>query len=337
MKRYPLAVAAFTAITLLTGAVSVAQDTNNNKEKEKEKKTVKEKIAQYDEIIIRKKTDKDDKVVIEIKDGEIIVNGKPIEEFDNENLSIRKLRTPRIGVTSSPFRRQGGATNFEGPGAFDFEGEERAFLGISTEEAAGGAKIVTLNNGSAAEKAGLKKGDIIAKIDNEKISDQEDVARIVRSHKPEEKITITYRRDGAEKTTTATLGKTKSSHAYSFSPNMSFDNFPNYNFDWNEKGPGHAFTINSRSRLGIRAQDTEDGKGVKVLDVQDESFAEKAGIKEDDVITEFDDKAVNSADELAKAALASREKTAVTVKLLRDGSSKTIEIKTPKKLRTTNL
>jgi serine protease Do len=76
---------------------------------------------------------------------------------------------------------------------------------------------------------------------------------------------------------------------------------------------------------------------VKVLDVDEESAAGKAGIKEDDIITEFDGKTVNSADELAVAARDSREKAAVTVKLKRDGKVQSVEIKTPRKLRTANL
>ena len=90
-------------------------------------------------------------------------------------------------------------------------------------------------------------------------------------------------------------------------------------------------------KLGIKAQDTEEGKGVKVLDVADESLAEKAGIKEGDIITEFDGKTINSADDLAEAAQDAREKSSMKVQLTRDGKSQTIEIKIPKKLKTANL
>ena len=76
---------------------------------------------------------------------------------------------------------------------------------------------------------------------------------------------------------------------------------------------------------------------MKVLDVDDESAAEKAGIKKDDVITEFDGKKVNSTDELASAARESKEKPAVKVTFNRDGKSQSVEIKTPKKLKTANL
>jgi serine protease Do len=101
--------------------------------------------------------------------------------------------------------------------------------------------------------------------------------------------------------------------------------------------PGGQFFISGRPMIGIRAQDTEDGKGAKVLDVSDDSPAEKAGIREDDVITSFDGKKINNADELSAAAKEARTKTSVEIKYNRDGKSQTAEIKIPKKLKTTNL
>jgi serine protease Do len=116
---------------------------------------------------------------------------------------------------------------------------------------------------------------------------------------------------------------------------------PNLNFDWpqgnfrNYMNPMNP--MNGRPRLGIKAQDTEDGKGVKVLGVDDESAADKAGIKEDDIITEFDGKKVNNAEELANAAREAKDKPSVKITFNRDGKTQTVEVKTPKKLRTANL
>ena len=85
-----------------------------------------------------------------------------------------------------------------------------------------------------------------------------------------------------------------------FKMDMNFDKMPRVqaipriaygqNWSWSGGGP----------KLGLSVQDTEDGKGVKVIDVDDEGNAEKAGIKEEDVITEIDGKAVNNTDEVVK-------------------------------------
>jgi serine protease Do len=168
------------------------------------------------------------------------------------------------------------------------------------------------------------------------------LSRAITNHKPGEKVTVVYLRDGKEQKVVVPLGKTSYNGTYSYSmpkippvPPMNFDHDMNFNFDNGEFAQG--FSYSGRGRIGIKAQDTEDGKGVKVLDVNDESLAEKAGIKEGDIITEFNGKPVNSADDLAAAARDSRDKNSITVKYNRDGKAQTAEIKIPKKLKTTNL
>lgn len=339
---------------LLTGNSSFSQD---KKEKEKEK------MDEQDEIIIKRKGDKDSKVTIEINNGEVKVNGKSIDEYDDENISVRRRKTPRVIVANgSRFRSTvpgssfGGALNYYGDGPLAFSSGNKAFLGVTTDDVDEGARIMSVSENSAAEKAGLKKGDIITKIGEHVIDDAGDLTRAIGKFKPEDKVTIMYKRDGKENKATATLGKNKNSgivRSYGLtSPDLQgFRTYPNgdafaplqeltdHNFNWNEdRNNNHLFEIiGGRPRLGIKAQDTEDGKGVKVLDVADESLAEKAGIKEGDIITEFDGKTINSADELAEVAQGSREKPTVKLQITRDGKSQTIEIKTPKKLKTANL
>ena len=74
-----------------------------------------------------------------------------------------------------------------------------------------------------------------------------------------------------------------------------------------------------------------------VLDVDEGSAAEKAGIIKDDIITSFEGKEVSSAAELAKASRESKDKSSMKVQLNRNGKPQTIEVKVPKKLRTANL
>jgi serine protease Do len=152
----------------------------------------------------------------------------------------------------------------------------------------------------------------------------------------DEKISISFLRDNKKRDVTVQLGKRSSDIA--FAPGM---NFKNEDFKMNFDHDGQFFynyeKTTGKPRLGIKAQDTEDGKGVKVLDVQDESLAEKAGIKEGDIITDFNEKPIKSADDLVEQARAARELNSIKVKLLREGKSENIEIKIPKKLKTANL
>ena len=322
MKKY-LSAAAIAFCAMLIQTAAIAQD-------KEEKEKGKNKLGEYDEIIIKRKdAGKDGKVTVEIKDGEVKVNGKPIDEYEDDNLSVRRKKTMTYGLTTSPFRSND--LNF-GNGRNLFLDNDRPFLGITTDEADGGAKINAVTSNSAAEKAGLKKGDIITKINDENVENHGDVTKVIGKLKPEDKVSITYKRDGKENKATAVLGKRMGTSIYRPGPNMDFD------FDFDHDGqPGTVFSYRGRPRLGIKAQDTEDGKGVKVIDVDEGSAADKAGIKENDVITEFEGKAVNSADALAEASREAREKSSMKIKLNRGGNSQTVEVKIPKKLKTANL
>ncbi len=110
---------------------------------------------------------------------------------------------------------------------------KRAYLGISTRTIDGslaganlpvskGALIQSVEQGSAAEKAGLRAGgisaqlatgesiqlggDIITAIDGQAVETSDDVAGIVAAKQPGDKVTITYLRDGKRHTTEVTLG-----------------------------------------------------------------------------------------------------------------------------------
>jgi serine protease Do len=102
--------------------------------------------------------------------------------------------------------------------------------------------------------------------------------------------------------------------------------------------PGQYYAFgDNRPRLGLSVQDTEEGKGVKVIDVDDEGNAQKAGVKEDDIIVAVNDKEVNSADEVAKIVRDNRDKPSVMLKIKRDGKTQNIEVKMPHKLKTADL
>jgi serine protease Do len=318
-----LTIAALAISALLLDNAAIAQ---NKDEKEKSKN----KIDEYDEIIIKRKdAGKNGKVTIEIKDDEVKVNGKPLEEFDDANISVRKKKAMTFGLTApSPFRSED--LNFGDGRNFLFEGD-RPFLGVTTDEAEGGAKITSVTKNSAAEKAGLMKGDIITRINDQKVQDHGDVSGVIGKLKAEDKVTISYKRDGKENKVTATLGQ-RSSAIYG--PGHDFEFSQDFDMDGRL---GQVFSYGGKPRLGLKAQDTEDGKGVKVIDVDEGSAAEKSGIRKDDVITEFEGKEVNSADALAAASREAKDKPSVKIKLNRGGSSQTIDVKIPRKLKTANL
>jgi len=84
---------------------------------------------------------------------------------------------------------------------------ERPFLGVRLADGDNGAQIAEVTNGSPADEAGLKQGDVITKVDGKQAGSADDVRRAVAEREPGDKLELTVRRDGETKTVTATLGK----------------------------------------------------------------------------------------------------------------------------------
>lgn len=87
----------------------------------------------------------------------------------------------------------------------------RALLGASLGTATdGGAQVQSVTGGGAAEKAGLRQGDVITKFGSQLIDDSTAAIAAVRSAVPGSSVTLTYTRGGQTATAQVTLGSIKS-------------------------------------------------------------------------------------------------------------------------------
>ncbi len=287
-----------------------------------------------EKIIIIKKGNSTEKLNIIVDGEKITVNGKPVDEFKNDHVQIMSssdddFREPLAPMP--PMMQEKGQmlrnymNNLSG---------NKAFLGVMTEATKEGAKITDVTRESPAEKSGLKEGDVITKINNEVINGPDDLYKAVGKYKADDKITITYKRNDKENTATATLTKNKEMRVYGFNQNKDFDfkmmppSAPDapYFFNWNDK-----------PRLGVQAQDTEEGNGVKVLEVEDDSPAEKAGVKEGDIITQVNGKTITSVEELRDRAKDAKDGDTLKLTLRRNNQTQTVDVKFPKDLKTIDL
>ena len=70
-----------------------------------------------------------------------------------------------------------------------------------------GVVVISVVEDSGAAKSDLKKGDVIIKIDNQKVTNAAYLKYVLYNYKAGDKIKVTYLRDGSEKTTEITLTK----------------------------------------------------------------------------------------------------------------------------------
>ncbi len=340
-------IAAFSIMLGLLLPVSLLAQKEEDAAKSKEKKDVQQ-------IIITRKGDKGEKIVVEIDGDKVLVNGKPLEDYKDKNgdlnVKLGKLRdleslTYLNGGRSGTFNFNRDDNNYR----LFTEDANRAMLGVTTEKVEEGAEIQNITKESAAEKIGLKENDIITKIGDKKIEGPDDLSEVIKAHKPGDKVTVTYLRDKKEQKVTVELTKWKGVNVFGSNPSFDKMDMGNLNLDKVMPGintyprmaqpyGGQAWNWSGGSpKLGLSVQDTDDGKGVKVMEVDDESNAAKAGIKEEDIITHIDDKAVNGVDEISKLLREKKENPIVRFQITRSGKSQNIEVKMPRKIKTADL
>jgi len=313
--------------TVVITSTAMAQSQSDKSSTTKNEKTK--------EIIIRKNGDKTEKMTIVVDGDNITINGKPVNDFKRGDVTILQrdlVTTPRVRT----YTRGGTSINGQGfENLFPAAGS-KAMLGVVTAKADDGAKITSVSKESGAEKAGLKKDDIITKIGSSKIEDPEDLIRAIREAKPTEKVDITYKRNGKENKTTATLGENKAATAFNF--NLNSDDL-NFNIPGATMPRLENFNLNytRKPKIGMQIQDVEEGKGVTVKDVDEASPASKAGMKEGDVITQVNGKEIAGVEELRTEIKDVKEGDSFRVAYKRDGKNQTAEIKLPKRLKTANL
>lgn len=306
------------------------------------------------------------------KGEQIIINGSPMGSFDNMKFDTSILQTIIIKGDDGEeiIKRQFNFKDLEMGGDFlknfqDEKEEVTPFLGLLTEKATEGARVLEVTKESAAEKAGLQKDDIITKVGEEDITDPAKLAEVIGSKKAKELVKVYFTRNGKKSTVQVVLGERRSIKR-TITMNGSSDMgkvFAISNMKGNpmkkmtiiEDGQGErdfsspdkkfelkldnqsTYAMPNQRKLGLRIQDLEEGEGVKVIDIEKESVAEKAGLQKGDVLVSIGGIKVNNTDDARQELRPSPSKNGYTIKAKRAGKEMTFEVKYPKKIKTVDL
>ncbi|ASC93806.1 Do family serine endopeptidase [Sulfurospirillum diekertiae] len=172
---------------------------------------------------------------------------------------------------------------------------ERGFMGISIADLTNdlkelydnkqGALILMIEKNSPAEKGGLQVSDLIIEVDGVKIKNSNELKNTVAAIAPDKTITITYERDKKEKSTKIKLAK------------MEADQTTNSNGEAKSttSSPVEGLSlleINDKTRA--QYQIPKEIEGVLILDVKEDSKAEKIGFREGDIIIQVEQMHITS-------------------------------------------
>jgi serine protease Do len=154
-----------------------------------------------------------------------------------------------------------------------------------------GAIVSSVASGSAAERAGIKRGDVITAFNGQPVSDFNALRNRVADARPGSSASVAIVRDGSERTLTVKLDEAASTRASRGSASGESD-------DTAALGVSVApLTPELAARAGI----AKDVRGLMVQDVDPNGRAADAGIRAGDVIVEANRKAVDNVDDLRAA------------------------------------
>jgi len=309
--------------------------------------TGKGKKIQEEKIIVEGKDGRGD-MTIEIKDGEVFIDGKKVEgnpdgENEKGNTIIRKkIIVNGKDVSDDPAYRDFGLP-FQG---MDMQSPNRPLLGVNTKptEQNDGAEIENVVPGSPADKFGLKAGDVITRVDGRNIYSPKDLVDAVAEHKPGDKVDITFERGAEFLTKNVQLSERKDAMNFQGTMPLDQEEFfrgfgrlfePGQGLEWNADLPRPS--ASSAPKIGVSVEDRADGEGVLVNEVSEASAAQKAGVQRGDVITRFGSSEIGNVDDLMNAIRSNQQKSAVDLEVKRNGQARKLSLSVPKNLKKRDL
>jgi serine protease Do len=225
---------------------------------------------------------------------------------------------------------------------------------VSKEKLSGmaGAIVTQVVQASAAEKAGVKAGDVVTAFDGERVRSARQLERLVEETPAGRTVKIALQRAGAPMTLDVTPEAPKMTQ---MRPGEGGDMFwekrapgPGQQFHGPEGGMPFKFEVPSgrfdfesepflaagRGRLGVRVQDLSDElagyfgvkSGVLVAGVEADAPAAKAGIKAGDVITAVNGQAITEPGELRREVAKVEDGKTAELSVTRDKKPLTLKV-----------
>jgi serine protease Do len=176
-----------------------------------------------------------------------------------------------------------------------------------------GALVSDVVEGSPAEHAGVKQGDVIVEFDGKRVKSSTELPHLVAGTAVGKEVVVKVIRDGAELPLRVKVGELKDEQVATVAPSS------------------------AKARLGIEVQQLtpelarrfglKDDKGVVITSVEPDSPAEDAGLRPGDVIVEVNRTKVGTVSQLRRALEKTKPDESVVILVKRNGTTRYVVIK----------
>jgi S1-C subfamily serine protease len=193
--------------------------------------------------------------------------------------------------------------------------QSRPYIGVAVAPADRGIMVQNVTPDSPAAKAGLNNGDRILKVDDQDVSDAQRFIQTVAAKKAGDQVKMHVQSNNQEKDITITLGEWPMMQGHGQGQggfmqgqeqgrgmpwqgqaNNLMNRFPGLRRQAFLGVQGEPLTPEMKQQMNVKAD-----SGVVVREVTPNSPAAQAGIKQNDVITAVNDKAIRDIDQLREA------------------------------------
>ena len=169
-----------------------------------------------------------------------------------------------------------------------------------------GVLVKKVSEGSPAEKAGLKLDDLILKIDGEKIYTVDQIKKMLLQYEPEQKLKITFKRGKVTDTCNLKLEERKVPE------------------------------IPKRTYMGVFLKDLDEelketlklkkSYGILISEVVKDSPADKAGLKDEDILLTFAKEKIFTTDQLVKMLKNFKPNDEISLEIIRSKKTKKLKM-----------
>jgi S1-C subfamily serine protease len=282
------------------------------------------------------------KIVVEIRDGEVYVDNKKVTgDINKKNLVIIKEFKKAITDPNTDLE-----IHMDGPLEWNWDqsGEgNKAVLGVMTAptDNQSGARVQEVVSGSAADMAGIKAGDLITKVGDKVVTGPEDLVNAISAFKGGDEVSIELIQNEKTQEQKVILQSKPDASGLANGDNFlgglgeMLKSFQGFNIDQlhiPSFGFGDVVAADA-PKIGVQVEERADGEGVRVLNITQGEPMDQAGIKIEDVITEFNGMNINSVDDLTKALQNSNGKSELKFTAKRNGKSLQFKLKMPVTLK----
>jgi serine protease Do len=207
------------------------------------------------------------------------------------------------------------------------------------QKSASGVLVEEVRLDGPAEKAGVKRSDIIVEFDGEAVRSARQFGRLVQEAAPGRTVKAVVMRDGQKKDVRITPESGRAARLTIDGDRMldrlgdDLGNFAerlppfNFNFDFDIAGTGRRLGVTVNELTSQLADYFGTRDGLLVTSVADGSSAARAGLKAGDVITSLNGDRVRSRDDLIRELHDTREGEEVTIGIVRDKKETALKAK----------